>query len=233
MDTAATYENRATHSYPPAFRYAHCRHRSPWRTADAYTGIHAPQSVSGARGHGQTDTHIAIDMEVRGFLIHMWVDGSPGRTHDIEWFDLPIPWSQTATATTEEAEAELPDETERAVAGLPAQIEASIIELMNLPRGWDGYDGLPVQPDVAENARRFTARIERSTQLVPVVVPLSDGGLQLEWFVDGYEVEVVIVPSGTVYVDFECTGDGRYEEFTLDDPFKVEEIAPLFRELSS
>ena len=126
--------------------------------------------------------------------------------------------------------------SDRATAGelsppLPAEILASITEFVNLPHGWDGYDGRPVQSEVAEHACRFMAAISGFTQLVPDVVPLSDGGMQLEWFVGAYEVEVVIAPDGTAHVYFECTSDGRIKEFSLDDLLDTDEIEPLLREL--
>ena len=111
------------------------------------------------------------------------------------------------------------------------EIEASITDLVNLPQGWDGYNGRPVLSEVAEHARRLMAAIGECTQLVPDIVPLSDGGLQLEWFVGAYEVEVVIATDGRAHVYFECTNDGRIREFSLDSSFSIERIAPYFREL--
>ena len=73
--------------------------------------------------------------------------------------------------------------------------------------------------------------IGECTQLVPDIVPLSDGGLQLEWFVGAYEVEVAIAPGGTTHVYFECTNDGRIKEFSLGDSLDTEKIGPFFREL--
>ena len=123
-----------------------------------------------------------------------------------------------------------PDEPVK-IDALPGETEASINELVNLRQGWDGYNGLPVQPEVAEHARRFLVAIGKCTQLVPDVVPLSDGGLQLEWFVGAYEVEVAIAPGGTAHVYFECTKDGRIREFPLGDSLDTKEIDPFFREL--
>ena len=118
-----------------------------------------------------------------------------------------------------------------ATASLAEQTKAELDELTELPQGWDGYNGLPVRPQVAEHARRFMETIGECTQLVPDIVPLSDGGLQLEWFVGAYEVEVAIAPGGTAHVYFECTNDERIEEFPLGDSLDVEKIAPYFREL--
>ena len=165
---------------------------------------------------------IAAPMDLAVFRV--WVDGTPHRLREAQRISA---WTEYQAVT---AKPERPTAEEMPLQ-LPAEIETSITELVNLPQGWDGYDGLPVRPEVAEHARRFMTTIRECTQLVPAIVPLSDGGLQLEWFVDAYEVEVVIAPDGTAYVHFECTSDGRIEEFDLSGSFDTEKIAPFFREL--
>ena len=174
-----------------------------------------------------TDSHPPVEDIVAPWepAVFVWLDGITHCVHEFARVRARIPASQTA-----------PPQSERAIAKeisprLSAETEAAITELMKLPLGWDGYDGLPVQPEVAGRARRFMAAIGEYTPPVPDVVPLSDGGLQLEWFVGAYEVEVVIAPDGTAHIYFECINDGRILEFPLDDSFNIELIAPFFREL--
>ena len=111
------------------------------------------------------------------------------------------------------------------------QASTTIAELTELAPGWDGYNGIPVHPQVAEHARSFLEAIGEYTQLMPDVVPLSDGGMQLEWFVGVYEVEVAIAPDLATQIFFECTRDGRSEEIPLGVSLDVSRIAPFFREL--
>ena len=108
---------------------------------------------------------------------------------------------------------------------------AAINELTELARGWDGYDGIPVLPQVAEHALRFLELIGEHTQISPDVVPLSNGGLQLEWFVGAYEVEVAIAPDCATNVFFEYSEEPGIQEFPLSDSLDVSQITPLFREL--
>ena len=117
-----------------------------------------------------------------------------------------------------------------AVVPLAERASAAIDELTELARGWDGYDGMPVQSQVAEHAHRFLEVIGEHTQIMPDVVPLSNGGLQLEWFVGAYEVEVEIAPNCATLV-FEYKRDGQIEESPISDSLDVSQIAPLFREL--
>ena len=159
---------------------------------------------------------IDLPISVIGTLLHLreferalaWITESPAATAESEW----------AEAT--EGFFQLPDE-----------IEAAIAKLATLPQGWDGYNGFPVQARVAERARRLLKAIMGYTSIIPAVVPLSDGGLQLEWFVGAYEVEIAITLEGTILVDFECKSDGRVEEIQLADPREIAGIASLFREL--
>lgn len=143
-------------------------------------------------------------------------------------FERAPAWTTASPAAT--VESKWAEATERFFR-LPDEIEVEIAKLATLPRGWDGYNGFPVRSSVAERARRLLKAIMGYTSIIPAIVPLSDGGLQLEWFVGAYEVEIAITPEGTTLVDFECKSDGRVEEIQLADPCEIAGIAPLFREL--
>ncbi len=64
----------------------------------------------------------------------------------------------------------------------------------------------------------------------PDIVPSSDGGLQLEWFVEEFETEVLISPSSPTLVYVECNRFDEPKEFTIkhDD---ISKIASIFKEL--
>ena len=117
---------------------------------------------------------------------------------------------------------------------LATRARKHIAELTALKQGWDGYDGVPVRFCAARTALKFLGAIEAHTQIMPDIVPLSNGGLQLEWFVGTCEVEVEIDPSaaGSIHVSFECTVDERSAEIPMNDPSDVLGISPYFRELS-
>ena len=203
MPAEVAYVNPGTDSQPPVSEYRGREHLNP-------SIVHFVEEFTAPRNPA---------------VYRVWVDGT---LHRLREFDRVRTWilaSQAVTATSQRITAEKPSTR------LSAEIESSITKLVNLPQGWDGYNGLPVQPDVAEHARRFLALIRESTQLVPDIIPLSDGGLQLEWFVGAYEVEVVIALDGTAHVYFECTEDGRICEESLDSSFNIEKIAPYFQEL--
>lgn len=107
----------------------------------------------------------------------------------------------------------------------------AIDELAGLAPGWDGYDGLPVRPRVAEHALRFLQAVGDETRIVPDVVPLSDGGLQLEWYVGACALEVSIDPDCNIEAYFESKHDGRLKEISIDANLDVSQLAPLLRKL--
>ncbi len=118
-------------------------------------------------------------------------------------------------------------------APISERADTIIKELTTLDQGWDGYEGLPAQDHAAQRAMEFLTAIEKYTQLMPDIVPLSNGGIQLEWFVGDYEVEVEIDPnpSNPIQIYFECSSDGRSVEIPVNDLGDVSGIASYFEEL--
>ena len=203
MAPALAFDNSRTDSWPRGFGHSACEPLGTLIVSPVEDSI-APKSPA---------------------VYRVWLVGTLYIIREFERVCAWIPVSQAATAMSDQVTVEEPSPQ------LPAEVQDSITEFVDLPRGWDGYDGLPVQSSVAEHARRFLSAISGCTQFAPDVVPLSDGGLQLEWFVGTYEVEVVIAPDGKAHVYFECTSDGRIKEFSLGNSLDTDEIGPLFREL--
>ena len=102
---------------------------------------------------------------------------------------------------------------------------------VRLPRGWDTYDGAPVSTSVASGTFSFLSRILEPSSAAPAVVPLADGGVQLEWHRGGLDVEVSFSPGDArpeIYVNdleagIEWEGDPTSPEF--------DEIRPLLQRL--
>ena len=78
-----------------------------------------------------------------------------------------------------------------------------VLQLEALPQDWDSYGGLPLQRKHRDAALRFLGLVMTDDLERPDIVPLADGGIQLEWRRDGIEVDFisddeVVVP--TLYV---------------------------------
>jgi hypothetical protein len=65
--------------------------------------------------------------------------------------------------------------------------------LVDLPTGWDGHDGKPTTAASAIHALEILGRIMRPGLPLPSIMPLSNGGVQLEWHRKGWDVEMEIV----------------------------------------
>lgn len=114
---------------------------------------------------------------------------------------------------------------------LLARSRGTLTHLMALEEGWDGYDGLPMLPRVAEHTELFLEQVEAYTSIAPELVPLPNGGVQLEWYIGEVEIEVEIEPDGTTTILFECRSDGQSEEIGLGGSLDLSPVADFFREL--
>ena len=63
-------------------------------------------------------------------------------------------------------------------------------DLTALERGWDGYDGLPVNFHVAHFVVNLLERLFLDNLPPPSLVPGSDGSLQFEWHRNGMDIEL-------------------------------------------
>lgn len=88
-------------------------------------------------------------------------------------------------------------------------------EIVRLPIGWDGYTGIPVPFTTANFAAQIIERLYSKDVEPPSIVPGSDGSMQIEWHVNGYDIELDVL--GQVNV-----GAYRYNHLT-----KIEEELEL------
>jgi len=94
-------------------------------------------------------------------------------------------------------------------------------ELKNLPEDWDSYGADPISPNAIAKAKSIIISVVKSfsnaigdvVQLTDVI-PIADGGVQLEWVGPHAELEIEISPNGTIgFLYISGSGDRRkYEE---------------------
>lgn len=113
---------------------------------------------------------------------------------------------QTAATRMAQLEAELasrssfpavPSDTDRLNA------MAKLDEIATLPDNWDSYGADTPWPDAIATARRIVTLFQHA----PAIVPLSDGGVQLEWYREGFELEIRVEPHGEVDPDISLDAD--------------------------
>ncbi|MCC7342476.1 MAG: hypothetical protein IT170_15450 [Bryobacterales bacterium] len=71
-----------------------------------------------------------------------------------------------------------------------------ITELLQLAPNWDGYGASEVRQDVAAKTLTVLWNLLESDSPTPNVVPLSDGGIQVEWHRHGCSLELEFPASG-------------------------------------
>lgn len=67
---------------------------------------------------------------------------------------------------------------------------AQISGLTALARGWNSYGAPPVEADCALQAVEFLLGVAQPHVPSPTIVPLTDGGIQVEWHQGGIDLEI-------------------------------------------
>ncbi len=63
-------------------------------------------------------------------------------------------------------------------------------DLLQLPRNWDGYGAVQVREPIVRKALLMLVGVMEDDAPAPSVVPLSDGGIQVEWHRRGRNLEI-------------------------------------------
>lgn len=99
----------------------------------------------------------------------------------------------------------------------------TFMELLQLSPDWDSYGANRVRPECITFAlREVLPSIMRTSMPMPVAVPTSKGGIQLEWHVRGVDLEIEITPTKEILAYYEDQRDGTEWEGEV-----TSSIAPL------
>jgi len=96
--------------------------------------------------------------------------------------------------------SQLPAWVEPTISQLPAWVEPTISafsSIRSLGENWDSYGGKKTSDDVIRLALSIMSQIMPVDAPVPSVVPLGDGGLQLEWHRKQQYLEIVFPADAT------------------------------------
>ncbi len=78
-------------------------------------------------------------------------------------------------------------------------------ELGALPRGWDGYNGLPVRATVLMFAADIMKKLYVPGLKAPALVPGADGTLQIEWHSNQFDIELDVLGVNQIHaLRFDC-----------------------------
>lgn len=93
------------------------------------------------------------------------------------------------------------------------KVLSKLERLLDLPPNWDTYGSKQIARTAFKTTLALLFSIANSGAQPPSVVPMSDGGLQLEWHTSNADLELAVSPTGEVEV-FLDTRDGE----TWDGP---------------
>ena len=81
------------------------------------------------------------------------------------------------------------------------EIWGSLRELRLLEADWNGYGEQPISHDSISDTIKILHRVAKGGP-APVVAPMYDGGIQIEWYGEDIEIEVEVPPSGptSIYI---------------------------------
>ncbi len=92
---------------------------------------------------------------------------------------------------------------------------AQLGHLLALPEGWDGGKAKPVSQPTAILSLHLIAYLVDDILVMPHVFPLVDGGIQLEWLINGNGLEIEVAPSGEI----SAIGTDANGQTQVDDEF--------------
>lgn len=110
------------------------------------------------------------------------------------------------------------------------ELSMKLEELMKLEQGWDGYDACPVSFDVAFFVSRVLENICFNQTPKPSVIPGSKGDLQIEWHINGYDIELHIIKPYHIEAVVYSEEENFEKEFTLSSDYKS--LLPYIEKIS-
>jgi len=72
-------------------------------------------------------------------------------------------------------------------------LQSEFERLVRLPVGWDGYRAKPVSFGNASYASQLLDNLCQQHTAVPSIVPGYNGDLQMEWHVEGFDLEIHVI----------------------------------------
>lgn len=105
-------------------------------------------------------------------------------------------------------------------------VAVRLVEILGLPHNWDSYGAKRIDLSIVEGAVNVLTQLPEGRQLpTPIVVPTSEGGLQLEWHRNGIDLEIKLSPGQRVRY-FLATGKNEEEGDVLDRLSHIQSLIP-------
>lgn len=117
-------------------------------------------------------------------------------------------------------EAVMPEESPSTAGALK-----TLHDLSRLSDNWDGFGSPPLTPVALASAAKLLRTVALEAVPPPYIGPVTGGGIQIEWYTPGRELEVEILPDGSVeYVTVDETGQSNDGVLPSVDDGRVQEL---------
>ncbi|MBI5197979.1 MAG: hypothetical protein HZA19_05150 [Nitrospirae bacterium] len=99
-----------------------------------------------------------------------------------------------------------------------------ILQLSNLPPDWDSYGSQPPSVKVVNTAIDIIEAIPSQEDLpTPHLAPISGGGIQIEWNISQRDLEIEVIPDGSIRFLKAQNGE-PLEEGKIVNSYKLESL---------
>lgn len=99
-------------------------------------------------------------------------------------------------------------------------VKERLDDIAELRCNWDGEGGEPISQRILSIAGELLLPLARIQPPVPRIAPVLGGGIQFEWEVAGRELEIEILPDGSVQyliAEGEVTHEGELAAWPTDE----------------
>ena len=104
-------------------------------------------------------------------------------------------------------------------------------QLLHLPPNWDSYGARPIAASPVARSLRLLSEVMGEATPVPSIVPVPDGGIGVEWHVNGLDAEIEVDPDQKVSLFWTKAGDADGHE--LEGPDAEDALPVLLRKLTT
>lgn len=91
------------------------------------------------------------------------------------------------------------------------------VDVLTLPPDWNSYQAKTINPKTVDEAMNFIVAVLAPTSPAPRVIPMSSGGIQLEWHRSGIDLEVVFDVGDQPFFFYQNRGNGEESEHSLPE----------------
>jgi hypothetical protein len=106
---------------------------------------------------------------------------------------------------------------------------SAFIAVQSLPDNWDSYSGKRINRDLIRRSLSTLGSIMENTSPAPAVVPLGDGGLQLEWHRNRQDLEIVFPTDDSPHFYYRDKKAGTEQEGSTSD---ISDLVRLLRSIA-